>query len=447
MPELSRNPLERYEGALSQVAFLNRQALHLRPDPARVVVRPFRPATEPRDLKPTDKTRANHIVERVLALGPETAARHLADVLENFQGRHRDLLSTFEARADEMEIAFAPHTVFSKVERQLVGAYFLHEYSFEASALFNPSIVSHPDQSGAPEGGRRFILSLRAVGEGHVSSLTFRAGCIAADGSISVDPTARLAAIPRVKSRIAGADGDDVEVVFRPDEDISERVIFPVTMSQSNGIEDARFVEFEGGGRKTFYATYTAYSGTAIRSELIETSDFMSFRMSPLRGPAARNKGMALFPRKIDGKYAMTGRQDNENLYLIYSNDLHSWDDGVAILKPRFPWEFVQIGNCGSPIELDQGWLLLTHGVGPIRKYSIGAVLLDKEDPSRVLARSCEPLVRPEPSEREGYVPNVVYTCGAMRHGDHIVLPYAVSDTFSKFATIKITALMQILAH
>ena len=234
---------------------------------------------------------------------------------------------------------------------------------------------------------------------------------------------------------------------FRPDEDISERVIFPVTLSQSNGIEDARFVEFKDGGRTTFYATYTAYSGTAIRSELIETSDFMSFRMSPLRGTAARNKGMALFPRKIDGKYAMIGRQDNENLYLIYSNDLHSWDGGVAILKPEFPWEFVQIGNCGSPIELDEGWLLLTHGVGPIRKYSIGAVLLDKEDPSRVLARSREPLVRPEPSEREGYVPNVVYTCGAMRHNDQIVLPYAVSDTFSKFATIKIAALMRILEH
>ena len=412
-----------------------------------MVVRPFKPTTEPRDLKPTDKTRANHIVERVLALGPEVATHHLADVLENFQGRHRDLLASFETRADEMEIAFAPHMVFTKVQRQLVGAYFLHEYSFEASALFNPSIVSHPDQSGAPEGGRRFILSLRAVGEGHISSLTFRSGCIAADGSVSVDPTARLAAIPRVKSRMAAADGDEVEVTFRPDEDISERVIFPVTLSQSNGIEDARFVEFKDGGRTTFYATYTAYSGTAIRSELIETSDFKSFRMSPLRGTAARNKGMALFPRKIGGKYAMIGRQDNENLYLIYSRDLHSWDGGVAILKPEFPWEFVQIGNCGSPIELDEGWLLLTHGVGPIRKYSIGAVLLDKEDPSRVLARSREPLVRPDPSEREGYVPNVVYTCGAMRHNDQIVLPYAVSDTFSKFATIKIAALMQILEH
>jgi predicted GH43/DUF377 family glycosyl hydrolase len=432
---------------LSQVTFLNRQALHLRPDPARVVVRPFKPAIEPRDLNPTDKTRANHIVERVMTLDAQMAASQLADVLENFQGRHRDLLATFEARADEMEDAFATHAVFTKTQRQLVGAYFLHEYSFEASALFNPSIVSHPDQTGAPEGGRRFILSLRAVGEGHVSSLTFRSGFFGADGSVSVDPTARLATIPRVKSRVSGADGDTIEVIFKPDEDISERVIFPVTPSQSNGIEDARFVEFANGGAKTFYATYTAYSGTGIRSELIETTDFISFRMSPLRGAAARNKGMALFPRKIGGKYAMIGRQDNENLYLIYSTDLHSWDGGVAILRPQFPWEFVQIGNCGSPIELDEGWLLLTHGVGPIRKYSIGAVLLDKDDPSKVLARSREPLVRPEPSEREGYVPNVVYTCGAMRHNGQIVLPYAVSDTFSKFATIKIASLMQSLEH
>ena len=428
---------------MSQVTFLNRQALFLRPDPARVVVRPFKPATEPRDLNPTDKTRANHIVDRVLALDPETAASQLADVLENFEGRHRNLLEIFEARADEMESAFAAHASFTKIQRQLVGAYFLHEYSFEASALFNPSIVSHPDQSGAPQGGSRFMLSLRAVGEGHVSSLTFRSGSIAADGSVSVDPTARLASIPRVRSRTSGPDGDDVEVIFKPDEHISERVIFPITESQSNGIEDARFVEFDEGGRRMFYATYTAYSGKAIRSELLQTTDFMSFRMSPLRGTAARNKGMALFPRKINGRYAMIGRQDNENLYLIYSDDLFSWNGGQVILKPQFPWEFVQIGNCGSPIELDNGWLLLTHGVGAVRKYSIGAVLLDKEDPSKVLARSREPLVRPDMSEREGYVPNVVYTCGAMRHNDQIILPYAVSDTFSNFATIKIAALMQ----
>jgi predicted GH43/DUF377 family glycosyl hydrolase len=292
----------------------------------------------------------------------------------------------------------------------------------------------------------RFILSLRAVGEGHVSSLTFRAGTIAADGSLTVDPTARLASSPRVKLRVPKPDGDEIELTFNPDEELSERVIFPVTDSQSNGIEDARFVEFSDADRKTYYATYTAYNGKAIRSELIETRDFLSFRMSPLRGTAARNKGMALFPRRIDGKYAMIARQDNENLYLIYSEDLHQWDGGQAILKPQFPWEFVQIGNCGSPIELDEGWLLLTHGVGPVRKYSIGAALLDKNDPSRVLARSVEPLLHPEPSEREGYVPNVVYTCGAMRHNDQIILPYAISDTYSNFATIKIAALMKAMS-
>jgi predicted GH43/DUF377 family glycosyl hydrolase len=431
---------------LLQASFLNRHALYLRPDPARVIVRPFKPATEPRDLNATDKTRANHIVERVLALDPEAAVRLLAEVLENFQGRHRNLLETFEARADVMEQALAAHGTFSNIQRQLIGAYFLNEYSFEASALFNPSIVPHPDQSGAPKGGLRFILSLRAVGEGHISSLTFRAGTIAADGSLTVDPTARLTSSPRVKLRVSKPEGDEIEVTFNPEEELSERVIFPVTDSQSNGIEDARFVEFSDGGRKTYYATYTAYSGLAIRSELIETHDFLSFRMSPLQGTAARNKGMALFPRRIDGKYAMIARQDNENLYLIYSDDLHRWDGGQAILKPQFPWEFVQIGNCGSPIELDEGWLLLTHGVGPVRKYSIGAALLDKRDPSRVLARSSEPLLRPEPSEREGYVPNVVYTCGAMRHDDQIILPYAVSDTYSNFATIKISALMQAMS-
>ncbi len=345
-----------------------------------------------------------------------------------------------------MEDALEPHAQLTKTQRGLIGAYFLSEYSFEASALFNPSIVRHPDQTGAPEHGCRFILSLRAVGEGHVSSLTFRSGTIAADGSVSVDPTARLASVPRVRSRKSVANGDDVEVTFGPDEELSERVIFPVTEAQSNGIEDARFVEFNDNGQKTFYATYTAYSGRGIRSELLATTDFELFRMTPLSGSGTHNKGMALFPRKIDGRYAMIGRQDNENLYLVFSDNLYSWGDGRSIIQPKYPWEFVQIGNCGSPIELNDCWLLLIHGVGPVRKYSIGAVLLDKKDPSKVLARSHEPLVRPEPTEREGYVPNVVYTCGAMRHRDQIILPYAVSDTFSNFATIKIAALMQAVA-
>lgn len=430
---------------MSQIAFLNRQALFLRPDPTRVVVRPFKPTTEPRDLKPTDKTRANHIVDRVLGLDLEVAEQQLAEVLENFEGRHRNLLATFEKRAAEMEEAFAPHIAFTKVQRQLVGAYFMHEYSFEASALFNPSIVPHADQSGVPSGSKRFILSLRAVGEGHVSSLTFRSGIVDQNGILDIEPTARLASIPIFDNPLSTSPDEPLELTFSSEQPISERVIFPITAAQSNGIEDARFVEFEEAGRKTYYATYTAYDGRNIRSELLETKDFLSFRMTPLTGTAATNKGMGLFPRKIDDQYAMIGRQDNENLYLIRSNDLHVWDGGEIILGPKFPWEFVQMGNCGSPIELDEGWLLLTHGVGPVRRYAIGAALLDKRDPSKVLARSKEPLVHPEPSEREGYVPNVVYTCGAMRHNDQIVLPYAICDTFSNFSTIKIADLLDTL--
>jgi predicted GH43/DUF377 family glycosyl hydrolase len=428
---------------MTQSTFLNRQALYLCPDPARVVVRPFKPATEPRDLNPTDRSRANHIVDRVMALEPEAADRQLAEVLENFQGRHRNLLATFEERADGMEEVFLQHTEFSATQRRLVGAYFLHEYSFEAAALFNPSIVAHPDQSGVAPGSCRFVLSLRAVGEGHVSSLTFRSGLVAADGCLTVDPTVRLASIPVVKKWGGpGMASDCYDLVFDDQQDISERVIFPVTEAQSNGIEDARFVAFTDEGRRDYFATYTAYSGKAIRSELLETRDFVNFRMRPLHGVAARNKGMALFPRKVNGRFAMIGRQDNENLHLIYSDDLYRWDEGVLLLRPKFPWEFVQIGNCGSPIELDEGWLLLTHGVGPVRRYSIGAVLLDKTDPSRVIGRTTEPLIRPEPSEREGYVPNVVYTCGAMRHLDRIILPYAVSDSYSNFATMQIPELL-----
>ncbi len=425
--------------------FFNRQALYLRPDPARVIVRPFKPATEPRDFNRTDKTRANHIVDRVLGLDAETAAQQLADVLENFAGRHRNLLLRFEARATEMEDAFEPHVSFTRTQRQLIGAYFLHEYTFEASALFNPSIVRHPDQSGAPPGGCRFVLSLRAVGEGHISSLTFRAGTIDVDGNVVVDPTARLASAPTITGRTSKPAGDVVELMFEDDTELSERVIFPITERQVNGIEDARFVEFVHEGRSTFYATFTAYSGRAIRSEMIETTDFRTFRMTPLEGTATHNKGMGLFPRKIDGRFVMIGRQDNESLHLITSDELYTWNGGHAFLQPKYPWEFVQIGNCGSPIELDEGWLLFTHGVGPVRKYAIGAVLLDKKDPSKVLARSREPLVRPDATERQGYVPNVVYTCGALRHGERIILPYAVSDTFSNFATIKIPALLRAL--
>lgn len=431
---------------MSSPTLVKRQTLRLSPDPTRVVMRHFKPSAEPRNLTPTDTKRVTHIVDRVLALDPDSASQQLTELLETFEGRHRRLLATFETRADAVEVVHSVHSPLTQAQRQLVGAYFLHEYSFEAAALFNPSIVAHPDQSAVARGACRFILSLRAVGEGHVSSLTFRSGMLAADGTVTVEPASRLASIPHLQRVVPGMRSDCIEVVFQPDGDISERVIFPVTEAQSNGIEDARFVEFDHGDRKTFYATYTAYNGRAIRSELLETGDFQRFSMTALTGAAARNKGMALFPRKIDGRYAMIGRQDNENLYLIYSDDLYSWEEGAVLLAPRFPWEFVQIGNCGSPIELEEGWLLLTHGVGPMRRYSIGAVLLDKQDPAKVLARLPEPLLRPERSAREGYVPNVVYTCGAMRQGARIILPYAICDTFSNFATIEIAALLAAMA-
>jgi predicted GH43/DUF377 family glycosyl hydrolase len=428
---------------LPQSSLLNRQALYLRPDPTRVIVRPFKPSTEPRHLNPRDKSRANEIVDRVLSLDPTATANQLRDILANFDGRHRNLLRQFELRADAMEDAFQHHQRFSQQQRQLVGAYFMNEYSFESAALFNPSIVPHPDQSGVAEGSRRLIISLRAVGEGHISSLTFRSGVIDAEGDVTIDAPTQLAGLPDIHASDGLAPAGCIGISFKDESDLSERVIFPVTEAQSNGIEDARFVAFDDDGKTIYFATYTAYSGSSIRSELLETTDFLNFTLTPLRGPAARNKGMALFPRRIDGRYAMIARQDSENLFLLYSDDLHQWDEGRLLMKPEFAWQFVQIGNCGSPVEIDEGWLLFTHGVGPMRRYAIGVTLLDKHDPSIILSRTVEPLLQPEPTEREGYVPNVVYSCGAMRHGDLIALPYAVSDTYSNFTTIKISRLLE----
>jgi predicted GH43/DUF377 family glycosyl hydrolase len=428
-----------HETTTRTTPFFNRQTLHLRPDPARVVLRPFEPAPEPRALNQVDKSRACRIFERILALDEAHVEALLAATLANFKGRHRNLLDIFDRRATEMSGAFACDPSLSEARHQLIGAYFLNEYSFEAAALFNPSIVRHPDQFGTT--GGRFILSARAVGEGHISSLTFRTGNVAADGTVTIDAPQRLASVPEITARV----GDRVELAFDLASEITERVIFPITDHQANGIEDARFVAFEDKGKITYYATYTAYSGQAIRSELLETEDFVSFRMAALKGVGARNKGMALFPRKIGGRYAMIARHDNENLYLIYSDNLHEWGPGQPILQPAHAWEFIQIGNCGSPIELDEGWLLFTHGVGPVRHYSIGAVLLDKDDPSKVIGRSHQPLIQPAASEREGFVPNVVYTCGAMQLEGRIVLPYAISDTFSTFATVDTTALLELL--
>jgi predicted GH43/DUF377 family glycosyl hydrolase len=247
----------------------------------------------------------------------------------------------------------------------------------------------------------------------------------------------------RTASRLLNLAKSNYEVIYSPEQPLTERVIFPHAPSESNGIEDARFVRFvEEDGIATYVATYTAYDGRVTIPQLLETSDFLRFRICTLNGPEVQNKGMALFPRRIRGQYVMLSRQDAENLYLMYSGDLHFWHTKIPLLKPTYSWEFLQIGNCGSPIETEAGWLVLSHGVGPMRKYSIGAFLLDLEDPSRVIGRLTKPLLSPDEVEREGYVPNVVYSCGSLVHAGQLILPYAMSDTASSFATVPLTDLL-----
>jgi len=396
----------------------------------------------------------------------------------------------------------------------LIGSYFLAEYSLESAALFNPSIVPHPDQTGLPTGSLRFILSLRATGEGHISSITFRAGIIRPDHRIEVLTPAGFLTEPRqvpnplyekgsfarklielgltreftrrVMRKLGNSfsldelraglqaeqfrlpdgmmreDQDEAqgiwmlarsnyEVQFHPEQDLSERIIFPAIPSQRNGIEDARFVCFQNDdGTHIYYATFTAFDGKVVVPELVETSDFLLFRFITLNGPAAENKGMAIFPRKINGLYAMLSRQDNENIYLMFSDNVHFWNERKVLLKPTFPWELVQLGNCGSPIETDAGWLVLSHGVGPMRKYCIGAFLLDRDDPAKVIGRLREPLLKPNESERKGYVPNVVYTCGALLHNGELIIPYGMADHATGFATVpldEVLAAMHQEAH
>lgn len=376
----------------------------------------------------------------------------LAATVRAFDDRHPALRAAFADRFEEVR-GFVPAGWGDLAEdrRLLIGAYFSHEYAFEAAALFNPSIVPHPDQDGTAPGEARFVMSLRAVGEGHVSSICFRTGVVDAAGEVRLDPQGRHAlepAVPEeVRAHAAGPDGwpEDAafEVAFPPDSDLAERVIFPITYRQRNGLEDARFVRFvEDDGTVAYYATYTAYSGREIAPELLRTDDFARFRFLPMRGPAVRNKGMALFPRRLDGRYAMLARLDGENLQLVTSDSLDHWEDARPFMAPEDPWEFVQIGNCGSPMELPEGWLVLTHGVGPMRRYGIGAALLDLRDPTRVLARLRAPLVTAGEGERDGYVPNVAYTCGAMLHAGNLVLPFAVSDTATTFAIVPLPELL-----
>ena len=413
--------------------------LKLTADPARVVVRPFHIPIEAKSST-GGPGRVRRIVNAVLALSPAEAEAELDLVLRDFEARHWQTRNVFDVRYAALEQALKlDGSAIPHVKRQLIGAYFCHEYSYAAAALMNPSIVAHPDQTGLTGDAVRIAMSLRAVGEGHISSVAFREGIVGPGTSFELMPEPPFATAPdRGKELDRGA----VEVHRHHDSSLSGTVLFPITEAQRNGLEDLRLVRFtHDDGRVEWLGTYTAYSGSTIRSELLQTADFRTFTFAPMSGAAARNKGMALFPRKVGGEYMMIGRQDGENLFLLRSSELDNWGEGELLLTPRYPREMVQIGNCGSPIELDEGWLLLTHGVGAMRKYSIGAVLLDKDNPAKVLGRTSQPILSPT-EDREGYVPNVVYTCGALRHREMLFVPYGVADSSVAFAWVPLPDLL-----
>ena len=466
------------------------------PNRSRVLMRPFRPTTD--DI-------ARRIVTQVMALSDTEVARLLDNVMAEFGDRHPAVEKFFQNRFTQVRHLITGRRKILSKRQLLIGSYFTHEYSPESAALFNPSIVPHPDQTGLSKGSLRFIMSLRATGEGHISSITFRAGFVSARHEITLTPPVPFATEPdRVpnaayekplfarKLQELGienkfcrqvleqlndsftmkelrrvlpmerlhAEASDVaadraargilllaesnyEVRFAPDTQISQRVLFPSTASQSNGIEDARFVRFQNDdGSFTYYATYTAYDGKITLPQLLETPDFVHFKFRTLNGPAVQNKGMALFPRKINGKFVMLSRQDDENILLMFSDNIHFWADPKILLEPAQPWEFFKLGNCGSPIETERGWLVLSHGVGAMRKYCLGAFLLDLNDPGRVIGRLREPLLCPNEAERDGYVPNVIYTCGALLHGRELIIPYAMSDSATSFATVPLDELL-----
>lgn len=471
-------------------------SIELLPDASRVLVRPFNP----------DSERWVHIINRVLAMSEKEVVDELANTRVSFGTRHKGISKVWTKRFKQIEDHVPDASSISKERQRFLGALFSHEYSLEAAALFNPSIVAHPDQSGLKEGEVRFVMSLRATGEGHISSIAFRTGVIGVDYEVSLDDASGFVTTPeRVTNPVfrkamfihklrslrmdescvqpvldklgalitlddlraaietiipchsPSTDDEDhiidrihwlaeanYDIEFTDDIPISERIVFPVSTNESNGIEDARFVRFvDDDGTVTYFGTYTAYNGRMILPQLMETQDFLYFRARVLNGSAVKNKGMALFPRKICNCYAMLSRMDDENLFLMYADDLHYWSDPILIREPEYPWEFVKIGNCGSPIETAKGWLVITHGVGAMRQYCLGAILLDLNDPTKVIGSLKEPLLKPEGEGREGYVPNVVYSCGAMIHGDRLILPYAKSDTLTTICTVDLNELLE----
>jgi predicted GH43/DUF377 family glycosyl hydrolase len=415
--------------------------MRLQADASRVVVRPFHIPIDPAN---PHAGRVGRIVEQVMGFDEKEAESVLELVFKDFEARHWQTRNVFNQRYDQIAQALALNGAISAVRRELIGAYFCHEYSYAAAALMNPSVVPHPDQTGLSTGSQRVIVSLRAVGEGHISSIAFREGILSPGAQFELGPEPPFAIAASLKPNGHQLPADEIEIHRHADSTISGTLIFPITREQSNGLEDLRLLRFvHDDGEVEWIGTYTAFDGRAIRSEFLRTNDFRSFRMQAIKGSAARNKGMALFPKKVRGEYLMIGRQDGENLFLIRSPDIDHWSEGELLLAPKYPWETVQIGNCGAPIELDEGWLVLTHGVGAMRKYSIGAILLDKYDPAQVIGRTREPLLAPADEDREGYVPNVVYTCGAVKHGDLLFMPYGVADSSVAFAFVPIPSLLK----
>lgn len=412
----------------------------VRPDTARTVLRPFR-LTDP-DNEGNSEGRTARVIDRVLALSAEEREAELRELVGALERRHGDVAATLDRRFDELHSHFGGKLDVGERERRLVAAFFTEEFSVEAAAIFNPSVVPHFDQSGLRDGDTRLILSLRGIGEGHISSLIFQTGVWHSDGSVSLDPRGPRAFGPKVEFPSEATGKRTAELAF-PDVGIGERVIYPFLPSQGRGVEDARLCRFtEDDGRTCYRGTFTAFDGQQTRQAVLYTEDFSHFVTRRLDGDLACTKGAAWFPRRIAGRYAMLGRLDEESIFVLYSDDPDTWRDGKAILQPRFPWELVQLGNCGSPIEIDEGWLVLTHGVGRARTYCMGAALLDRDDPTRVLGRLAEPLLMPSDDDLGGYVPNVVYSCGGMVRGRELLLPFGVADDHAAVGTVNLDALL-----
>jgi predicted GH43/DUF377 family glycosyl hydrolase len=415
----------------------------LRPDPGRAIIRPFAPADPPEYADP-HYPRPQRIADRVHVLSDGEVALVLQRMTRVLSGHPRNILDYLLQRFDEVNGTLIDHCSISDERKQLIAAYFCAEYSFESAALFNPSMIRHPDGADDDDGGVRFLLSLRGVGEGHVSSVTFREGSWSRARGFEVRAPDDRGAMLRLESTDAVGDESVTRLISTPGSDITRTVLFPITESQRQGIEDMRLVVFAEDGRQPeIIGTYTAYDGRQARPELMRSVDLRSFSLCKLKGRYATGKGMALFPRKVGGQYLMLARQDQENIWLLASDDLDRWDDGSILVTPEQPWEFVQLGNCGSPIEIDEGWLVLTHGVGMVRSYAIGACLLDKDNPRQVIGRMGSPLLRPIPEgASDGYVPNVIYSCGGIVHDRTLLLPYGVADSITRFATVSLDDLL-----